>query len=201
MEKIQLKVIGLSAGPASNNAYALILKEVNGNRRLPIIIGAFEAQAIAIEMEGVMPPRPMTHDLMKTMINSFGANLSEVFINDLKDGTFYAKLIIDSHGVEIDARPSDAIALAVRFDVPIFVNNEILDETGLMPPQRDEADFTPEEEVDAPEKKETPQPVESDTPATKVDKLNSLLDKAVMEENYEKAAELRDEIKRILESS
>lgn len=114
MSKIQVDIIGISTSPSSNGAYALILQETHGNRRLPIVIGAFEAQAIALEMENIHPPRPMTHDLMKSTIEALGASLVEVTINDLNDGTFYAQLILDSTGVEIDSRPSDAIALAVR---------------------------------------------------------------------------------------
>ena len=144
MDKVQLVVLGLSASPASNNAYALILKEVDGNRRLPIIIGGFEAQAIALEMEGVKPPRPMTHDLVKIVLDKFGANLSEVFINDLNDGTFFAKLIFEDIGVEIDSRPSDAVAIAVRCNAPIFVASTILEETGLIP--QEEEDITEEGE-------------------------------------------------------
>lgn len=203
MEKIQLVVLGLSASPASNNAYALILKEAEGNRRLPIIIGAFEAQAIALEMEGVVPPRPMTHDLIKSLIDSFGSSISEVFINDLKDGTFYAKLIFDVPSLEIDARPSDAIALAVRCAAPIYVNSEILEETGLIPQESDE-DFSEEEEEDDIQylkNKKTEEPQPQMKPKNRIEQLQNLLDKAIHDEDYEKAANLRDELKRMLESS
>src|SRR5512142_328638 len=96
VEKVQVDILGLSTSPASGGAYALILKEVNGNRRLPIIIGAFEAQSIALEMEGIKPPRPLTHDLMKSILDALGGSLSDVTISDLKDGTFYARLNVDS---------------------------------------------------------------------------------------------------------
>lgn len=195
MDKIQLVVLGLSASPASNNAYALILKEVDGNRRLPIIIGGFEAQAIALEMEGVSPPRPMTHDLIKKIIDQFGANLSEVFINDLNDGTFFAKLIFDDLGIEIDSRPSDAVAIAVRCNAPIFVSSSILEETGLIPQDDDKQIFEKEEDDDESDfvvKKE---------PKSKAEKLQDQLEKAIQAEDYERAAQLRDEIKRFLESS
>lgn len=194
MEKIQLSVLGLSASPASNNAYALILKEVEGNRRLPIIIGAFEAQAIALEMEKVNPPRPMTHDLLKSLIDSFGAFLSEVLINELKEGTFYAKLIFEDMGIEIDARPSDAIALAVRCNAPIFVSEDILEETGIVPQSEDEGfseskdDFIAEDE-------------QAKKPKSRIDHLQSMLEKAIKNEDYERAANLRDEIKKMLETS
>ncbi|PKL86917.1 MAG: hypothetical protein CVV22_02160 [Ignavibacteriae bacterium HGW-Ignavibacteriae-1] len=196
MDKVQLVVLGLSASPASNNAYALIMKEVDGERRLPIIIGAFEAQAIALEMEGVIPPRPMTHDLIKAIVDSFDSTLTEVHINDLVDGTFYAKLIFDND-IEIDSRPSDAVALAVRYGIPVFVNADILDMTGVVPqdeelPNHDDDDLKFMKE---PDKKTKTQP------KSKVEQLQIELDKAIKEENYEKAANLRDELKRLLESS
>lgn len=197
MDKVQLVVLGLSASPASNNAYALIMKEVDGDRRLPIIIGAFEAQAIALEMEGVIPPRPMTHDLIKSIVDSFDSTLTEVHINDLVDGTFYAKLIFDNE-IEIDSRPSDAVALAVRYGIPVFVNSDILDMTGVVP-QDEELPNTEEDDdmkfMKEPEKKPKPQP------KTRVELLQNELDKAIKDENYEKAANLRDELKRLLESS
>jgi hypothetical protein len=196
MDKVQLVVLGLSASPASNNAYALIMKEVDGERRLPIIIGAFEAQAIALEMEGVIPPRPMTHDLIKAIVDSFDSTLTEVHINDLVDGTFYAKLIFDNE-IEIDSRPSDAVALAVRYGIPVFVNADILDMTGVVPqdeeqPNHDDDDLKFMKE---PDKKSKIQP------KSKVEQLQIELDKAIKDENYEKAANLRDELKRLLESS
>ena len=200
MEKVQLIVLGLSASPASNNAYALILKELNGNRRLPIIIGAFEAQAIALEMEGVIPPRPMTHDLIKNMLDSFNVLLTEVYINELRDGTFYAKLIFDDAETELDARPSDAIALAVRCSAPIYVNSDILDETGLMP-QQGEGNFEETEELGfMKNENKTIDDVDKSKPKTRRDMLISLLDKAINDENYERAAELRDELNKLSEN-
>ncbi len=195
MEKVQLSVLGLSASPASNNAYALILKEVDGNRRLPIIIGAFEAQAIALEMEKVIPPRPMTHDLLKSLIDSFGAFLTEVLINELKEGTFYAKLLFEDMGLEIDARPSDAIALAVRCNTPIYVSEDILEETGIIPQADD--NFEEGREEDFMEKEEP----SAKKPVSRMEHLQSLLEKAIKNEDYERAAGLRDEIKKLLETS
>lgn len=201
MEKVQLVVLGLSASPASNNAYALILKEVDGDRRLPIIIGAFEAQAIALEMEGVLPPRPMTHDLIKTLIEHVGSPLTEIFINDLVDGTFYAKLLFEEIGLELDARPSDAVAIAVRTNAPIYVSNRILDETGLIPQEGEEdMDEPVDDEEEIPYMKK-PGQSGAPQPKNKVEQLQSELDNAINNEDYEKAAALRDEIKRILESS
>lgn len=202
MEKIQLVVLGLSASPASNNAYALILKEVDGNRRLPIIIGAFEAQAIALEMEGVMPPRPMTHDLLKTIIDSLGATLNEVYINELREGTFYAKLIFESLGIELDSRPSDAIALAVRCNAPVFVNEEILNETGIVPQGDESGNIMDEEEGDLQFLNKEDKVEETKIkPKNRLEELQMELDKAIKEEDYENAAKFRDEIKKILESS
>lgn len=200
MDKLQLIVLGLSASPAGNNAYALILKEANGDRRLPIIIGAFEAQAIALEMEGVVPPRPMTHDLLKSLVDTFGATLTEVFINDLKDGTFYAQLIFDDGAYEVDVRPSDAIALAVRCNSPIFVNSEVFEETGVFP-QPGENDPEEEDEDLKFLKNQKEKLAEQQKPKSRVSQLQTLLDKAITDEDYERAAKIRDEIQRFLERS
>lgn len=197
MEKIQLVVLGLSANPASANAYALILKEADGTRRLPIIIGAFEAQAIALEIEGVVPPRPMTHDLLKNIIDSLGGNLTEVYINELREGTFYAKIIFEDLGIELDARPSDAVALAVRMNVPIFANTDVLDETAVQP-EGDEQEFHEDEDAQFLKSQKEPKPKR---PKTKIEVLQSQLDKAIQDEDYEKAAQIRDEMKKIFESS
>ncbi len=183
MEKIQVDILGLSTSPASGGAYALILKEVNGNRRLPIIIGAFEAQSIALEMEGIKPPRPLTHDLMKNILESVGADLSEITISELRDGTFYAKLILDSQ--EIDARPSDAIALAVRFGVPIFVIDKVMDEAAFLPENEEEG----AEAGAAPKGKEVK--------LTKLEALRAQLKESIEREDYERAASLRDEIRKL----
>ncbi len=196
-DKVQVVVLGLSASPASNNAYALILKEIDGDRRLPIIIGAFEAQAIALEMEGVVPPRPMTHDLLKKVIEAFGGNLSEVYINDLKEGTFFASLRFDLLDLNIDARPSDAIALAVRFSAPIFISRDILEETGHLPEgtEHDGDDNDDSLETSAMEFKSEPPKKESPLEA-----LNRKLEKAIEDEDYETAAKYRDEIKKLLDN-
>jgi bifunctional DNase/RNase len=196
MEKVQVVVLGLAAHSSSNNAYALYLKEVEGKRKFPIIIGAFEAQSIALELEGVRPPRPMTHDLIRTIIESLSASLAEVYINDLQDGTFYAKLIFDNIGLEIDARPSDAIAIAVRCNTPIYVNKDILEETSIIDTSENENKiFDSEEDIGFPE------PLKPKKTETPVEMLQRQLDEAIKNEEYEKAAQLRDELKRILESS
>ena len=193
MDKVQVDILGLSTNPASGGAYALILKEVNGNRRLPIIIGAAEAQSIALEMEGIKPPRPLTHDLIKNIITSFGAELSDIIIDELRDGTFYAKLNIDSQ--LIDSRPSDAIALAVRYGVQIYVASAVMEEASFLPEEEEEED---QRQLPAsPGKKEKSK---SSTPApkmTKLEQLNVQLKEAIEKENYEKAAQLRDEIRKL----
>jgi hypothetical protein len=187
VDKVQVDILGLSTNPASGGAYALILKEVQGNRRLPIIIGASEAQSIALEMEGIKPPRPLTHDLMKNIITAFGAELNDIIIDELRDGTFYAKLNIDSQ--LIDSRPSDAIALAVRYGVHIFVAASVMDE----------AAFVPEEEEDEglPHARQKSKVSSPPTKMTKLEQLNLQLKEAIEKENYEKAANLRDEIRKL----
>ena len=190
MERIQVDILGLSTSPSSGGAYALILKEVNGMRRLPIIIGAFEAQSIALEMEGIKPPRPLTHDLLKNVMDSLGASLTDVFINELKDGTFYARLGLETQ--EIDSRPSDAIALAVRYGVPIFVADKVMEEAGFVPDN---------DEPDKPSTPETPEPVQdAEKPKVKLSHLEQLqqqLLEAIAKEEYEKAAKIRDEIQKL----
>ena len=185
MEKIQVDILGLSNSPASGGAYALILKEVNGNRRLPIIIGAFEAQSIALEMEGVKPPRPLTHDLIKSILDSLGSELAEITINELKDGTFYAKLSLDSQ--EIDARPSDAIALAVRYGAPIFVSEKVMEEAAFLPENEEP------EQADAAKAGGKPK----EPGISKLEALRAQLIEAIEREDYEKAAKLRDEIRKM----
>lgn len=189
MEKVQVDILGLSTSPSSAGAYALILKETNGKRKLPIIIGAFEAQSIALELEGMKPPRPLTHDLMRNIIDMFAVSLNEVCINELRDGTFYAKLTIEglSDTQEVDSRPSDAIALAVRYGVPIYVGEEVLNEAGIVSDDEDE----PEEPLT---KEETPQVKK---PVTKLEQLQVSLKDAIEKEDYEKAAKLRDDIRKM----
>ena len=187
MDKRRVEILGLSTSSSSGGAYALILRESDGPRRLPIIIGAFEAQAIALELEGIKPPRPMTHDLFKNVVDAMGHSVTEVTITELRDGTFYAKVSIDTAvGDEVDARPSDAVAVAVRYGAPIYVSEEVLRE----------ASFTPEGEED----EEDPagkahaiiQPREK-----QLEDLQKKLDEAIGKEDYETAARLRDEIMRL----
>jgi uncharacterized protein len=207
VNKVQVDIIGISTSPSSNGAYALILQEAGGQRRLPIVIGAFEAQAIALEMEGIRPPRPMTHDLMKSSIEALGATLNEVVINDLNDGTFYARLILDSTGVEIDSRPSDAIALAVRFQAPIYVKDEVLSEAGFLAEgedaEEDDDDDDDDDILRSSRRSESQQPRRTETvssePLSQLEILKQELEKAIAQEDYEKAAILRDEIAQISE--
>ncbi len=189
MEKVQVDILGLSTSPSSAGAYALILKETNGKRKLPIIIGAFEAQSIALELEGMKPPRPLTHDLMRNIIDTFAVSLNEVCINELRDGTFYAKLTIEglSDTQEIDSRPSDAIALAVRYGAPIFVGEEVLNEAGVVSEDEDEV-------VEEAVKEEA---TEIKKPLSKLEQLQSSLKDAIEKEDYEKAAKLRDDIRKL----
>src|SRR5512137_186233 len=182
VDKVQVDILGLSTNPASGGAYALILKEVNGNRRLPIIIGASEAQSIALEMEGIKPPRPLTHDLMKNIITAFGAELSDIIIDELRDGTFYAKLNIDSQ--QIDSRPSDAIALAVRYGVQIYVAAGVMEEAAFVP--EDEDDDQPSAQQQA--QKEREQRPGPSTKKEKLEQLSQSLREAIEREEYEKAA-------------
>jgi bifunctional DNase/RNase len=190
LQKIQCEILGLSSSPSTGGAYAILLKEINGNRRLPIIIGAFEAQAIALEIEGIKPPRPLTHDLLKQIVDNLGAVVVEVVIDELRENTFYAKIILEVSGLtnEIDARPSDAIALAVRTQSPIFVSDTVMES----------AAFVPSEEGDKGEMEQEPEP--DVIPKTKEAKLAALQDKlreALDAEEYERAAKLRDDIKRL----
>ena len=189
MDRVLVDILGLSTNPASGGAYALILREVNGSRRLPIIIGAAEAQSIALEMEGIRPPRPLTHDLMKNIISTFGGELTEVVIDELRDGTFYAKLNIDTR--QIDSRPSDAIALAVRYGAQIYVAATVMDEAAFVPEEEEEEPPPPQPSTTRPERKQP------EARVSRLDQLRQQLREAVEQENYEKAAQLRDEIRKI----
>ncbi|NTW81784.1 MAG: bifunctional nuclease family protein [Chlorobiaceae bacterium] len=197
MGKIQVDILGLSTSPHTNGAYALILYELDGKRKLPIIIGGFEAQAIALKLENIKPPRPFTHDLFKNIADVFHLHVNEVIIDELHNETFYAKVVCEANGEvhEIDARPSDAIAIAVRFNAPLYVTEEIMNEAGIREEQKEEG-----EESEIPQEVEKPVslPVTSET---KLDELQNALSDAISNENYEEAARLRDEITRLKSSS
>ncbi len=194
MDKLQVDILGLSTSPHTNGAYALILYEVEGKRKLPIIIGGFEAQAIALKLENIKPPRPFTHDLFKTIADTFSLNVKEVFIDELHNETFYAKVICEMHGEihEIDARPSDAIAIAVRFGAPIFVSDEIMNEAGIREEQQEEAEAGDAE----PEEERVPKEITGKAESS-LNELQKMLEDAVNREDYEEAARLRDEISRV----
>lgn len=193
MEKIKLEIVGLSYSQTQSGAYALVLSEVEGNRRLPIIIGGFEAQAIAIELEKMVPTRPLTHDLFKNFAVTFNINVVEVIIYKLVEGIFYSKLVCEQDGktIEIDARTSDAIAIGVRFDSPVYTYEDILSSAGIL---LDESALEQEdllaEEVEESEKKE--KTIEE----ASLEELEKQLNNAIDNENYELASRIRDEIKR-----
>jgi len=191
MDFTRVDIIGLSTSPSSGGAYALVLGEVEGNRRLPIIIGAFEAQAIALELEKIQPPRPMTHDLLRDTFEAVDVDVEEVVIDELREGTFFAKIRYRHNGEEhqLDSRPSDAVALAVRVDAPIFVAPAVLDEAGIV--AEDESDIS-----SLAEQAEETSPSEEEE-GTELEQMQKQLEEAVEEEDYERAAELRDEIKRL----
>lgn len=200
MDYIRVEITALSTSPSTGGAYALVLSEEDGTRRLPIIIGAFEAQAIAFELEKIQPPRPMTHDLLRDAFEALGADVTDVAIDELKDGTFFAKIRFthDGENGELDARPSDAIALAVRCDAPIFVAPAVLDEAGVLSedemPNEPPASFT---EPERPSSQPTPARAPARDDLSAVEKIEAQLHDAIEAEDYEKAARLRDELSRL----
>lgn len=196
---IQVDIFGLSlSSTVSGGGYAIILKEVGGEKRLPIIIGQFEAQAIALELEGIKPPRPLTHDLLKNIIELLGYNVECVIIYDLRDSTFYAKIKFDIPTIDdIDARPSDAIAIALKFGAPIYVSTNIMEEIGFIPEFENKENESKENLGINDIGKQINGSEESDSAEQKLKQLKIDLDAAVSMEDYEKAAELRDEIKKL----
>ncbi|HPI39059.1 MAG TPA: bifunctional nuclease family protein, partial [Ignavibacteriaceae bacterium] len=144
-KKVECEIVGLSSNPTAGGAFALLLKEVYGNRQLPIIIGQFEAQAIAMELEGIKPPRPLTHDLIKSIIENAGASITEILISELRENTFIAKIVLEMSSLtnEVDARPSDAIAIALRARAPIYVAESVMEIASFFPSKNSEP-FTEE---------------------------------------------------------
>ncbi len=196
MDKIKLEILGLSSSQSQAGSFALVMGEESGNRRLPIIIGMFEAQAIAIEIEKIIPNRPMTHDLFKSFAHSFNYRVDEIVISDLKEGVFFAKIVCSNGAdkVEIDARPSDAIAIGLRFEAPIFTYETILAEAGIVLSDEAEDDIA---EIKSEIKSSSPRSKREDPEDLKnfpTDKLNEMLSVAIEKEDYEQAAKIRDEL-------
>ena len=188
MKKIELEIVALSHSITQTHSYAVVLGEVNGLRRLPIVIGGFEAQAIAVALERMQPSRPLTHDLMKNFMLAFNVELHEIIINDLQEGIFYSKLVCssDKDTVEIDSRTSDAVALAVRFGCPIFTYDNILDSAGILMEEDDKKKKVVVSHTDA---------ASDDLKKLSLLELESLLSEVLEHEDYIKAASIRDEIK------
>ncbi len=189
MKKIELEIVALSHSITQTHSYAVVLGEINGLRRLPIVIGGFEAQAIAVALERMSPSRPLTHDLMKNFMMAFNVELHEVVINDLQEGIFYSKLVCSSANdtVEIDSRTSDALALAVRFGCPIYTYDMILDQAGILM------------EDDGKTKSASPVTTETggtdDLKSLSLEELEGLLTEVLDHEDYIRAISIRDEIK------
>lgn len=194
VDKIKLEILGLSPSSSQTGSFALVLGEEYGPRRLPIIIGMFEAQAIAIEIEKIEPNRPMTHDLFRSFARTFHYTVTEISITDIKEGVFFAKIHC-SDGIKdtfVDARPSDAIAIGLRFNVPIYTYENVLSEAGISINEAGKDDLIDDIEEDAKPKKSFGELIKENP----VDVLNTMLKEALNNEDYEKAAKIRDEIDR-----
>lgn len=205
LKKIQLEILGLSSSQSQSGSFALILGEKGGNRRLPIIIGMFEAQSIAIQIEKISPNRPLTHDLFKSFAEHVHVVILEVVISDLKEGVFYSRIVCSDGATtfEIDARPSDAIAIGLRFGVPIYTVESVLSEAGIILSDLDESETDAEDEDDEDDddaENESPRATraqpEPREPSGQVslDELTKMLAQALEKEDYEKAAKIRDEL-------
>ncbi|MEI6454689.1 MAG: bifunctional nuclease domain-containing protein [bacterium] len=190
MEKIRLDIVGMSYSQSQSGAYALILGERDGKRRLPIIIGGFEAQAIAIELEKIKTPRPLTHDLFRTFAEVYGIRITEVVINKFSEGVFYAKLVCSDgkNEQDVDSRTSDAIALSLRFNCPIYTYESIMVAAGILVDEESEKAATEDS------KKEDQPPAQSDYSELSMAELGEMLQVAIEKEEYEKASKIRDEI-------
>jgi len=192
MKKIELEIVALSHSITQTHSYAVVLGEVNGLRRLPIVIGGFEAQAIAVALEKMQPSRPLTHDLMKNFMTAFNIELHEVIISDLQEGIFYSKLVCssDNDTIEIDSRTSDALALAVRFGCPVYTYEHILESAGILmedpgtSPKKKRSTYAPSEEERS----------GNDLKSMSLEDLNTLLNEVLEQEDYIRAIAIRDEI-------
>ncbi len=190
VDKIKLEIIDLSPSQLQSGSFTLLLSEVKGGRKLPIIIGMFEAQAIMLEIEKVTPTRPLTHDLFRSFAKSFDYFVEEVQITDISEGIFYSRIIC-TDGIRqktIDARPSDAVAIAVRFEAPIYTSENVLREAGLSAEDLDEPEEKPRRSVKVKETKDASQ--------ANIEDLHKALEQAIKNEEYEKAAKIRDEIEK-----
>lgn len=190
MRKIELEIVALSHSITQTHSYAVVMGEVNGLRRLPIVIGGFEAQAIAVALEKMQPSRPLTHDLMKNFMSAFNVDLIEIIISDLQEGIFYSKLVcVSEHDtVEIDSRTSDALALAVRFGCPIYTYENILDSAGIL------MEDTGKKKKGAVETTPSSAVSRDDLRSMSLEELNNLLGEVLEQEDYIRAISIRDEI-------
>lgn len=200
MDKIKLEILGLSSSQSDVGHFALVLAEADGNRRLPIIIDGYQARAIALELEKIKPNRPMTHDLFVSIARTFGIELKEVVITELREGIFYARLTFEFEGeqYEIDSRTSDAVAIGVRFDVPIYTTEAVLAVAGIevKDSESDEADdFFPGD--DEAESLESAEDAIEETEQDRLESLRTEMNNAINDEDYERAARLRDEIAKL----
>lgn len=188
MTKVKLNILGLSNSQSQTGAYALILTEEHGRRRLPIIIGAFEAQSIALQLEGLFPPRPLTHDLFYNFASAFKINITEINIHKLEEGVFYSVLVCEKDGLKlkIDARTSDAVSLALRFKCPIYTTEDILQKAGIY--------LDVESGKQQKKSGQAQKPMEKKWKNYSLKELEANLNEAITQENYEKASEIRDEI-------
>jgi bifunctional DNase/RNase len=196
VHKVQVEILGLSSSPSTGGAYALLLKETYGVRRLPIIIGQFEAQSIALEMEGIKPPRPLTHDLLRNVIENLGGTISEIIIDELRDNTFFAKIKLEVSSMtnDIDSRPSDAIALAVRTGSPLFVAEEVMKAASFIPTSENIEDET---QITNESQESSEKLPNKNIQETRLAQLQNQLREAIEKEDYERAAKLRDEINKL----
>lgn len=193
MKKVKLNILGLSYSQTQTGAYALVLSEAEGNRRIPIIIGAVEAQAIAIQLEGLKPPRPLTHDLFLNVALAFNIEIKEVLIHKLEEGIFYAEIVCEQNKnrIRVDSRTSDAIALALRFECPIYTTEEIIEKAGIIMEFEEGTEDSENTESNG-TKEGAPVPV--NLKEFTLEELNDMLDAAITAEDYEKASKIRDEI-------
>ncbi|MCW3113486.1 MAG: bifunctional nuclease family protein [Segetibacter sp.] len=190
MKKIELEIVALSHSITQTHSYAVVLGEVNGLRRLPIVIGGFEAQAIAVALERMQPSRPLTHDLLKNFMNAFNVDLQEIVISDLQEGIFYSKLVcINEHDtIEIDSRTSDALALAVRFGCPVYTYDHILESAGIL---MEDSGSTTKKKTTAPSAEPGSR---DDLSGLSIEELNNLLNEVLEQEDYIRAISIRDEL-------